>query len=150
MQIAVFIRIAPQPWSRPTASIQRVHFKLRGLIEATRLTTFASHDEVAQIAACAPFVQPQLTPASILHAVDKALPIDVIDVPLWTRAHKSGRNHRATVEASFFVQALSMDQPSGSLSLLTAFRLLHDEPFWKAPDPNSFGGLALADVEARS
>jgi hypothetical protein len=141
-EIAVFVRVAPQPRSCATARTQRVHFQQRRLVKTARLTAFAPHDEVGQIAARPSFVQPQLPAATILRAVHKAVPIEIVDMALWASAHKSGGHYRPTIEASFFIEGLAMDQPSGSLPLLTASPLLHDEPFWKPPDPNSSGGLA--------
>jgi hypothetical protein len=138
---AVFCGVSPEPRPSATAYAERVNFTQRSLVEATGLPTLAAHDEVRQVAARSALVEPELLPAVVFTTVYKPPPVEIVDVSLRTGTNKASGNNRAVVKPYPFIEPHPVDKTTRSLTLVTAAKLLHDEPLGKPPHANSQWGL---------
>jgi hypothetical protein len=102
-------------------------------VHSALLSTLTAHDQVAEVAACPSFVEPQLPPAVVFGPVNEPVPIQVVHVSLRARTHETGGHHLSAVVSDSLVERFAMDQTARTLALLPAGFFLHDEPFGKPP-----------------
>src|SRR5690349_18613492 len=69
--------------------------------------------------------------------MDVTPPLEIVHMSLGTGPDKTCGNDGATIEPSFFIESLAVNEPTGALSILCITVLLDDEPLRKAPSANS-------------
>ena len=131
-----------EPRACPGACPESVRLRNGGFVERARLSTFAPHDEVDQVAARPPFVQPELSQTLLTRLVvvttsrmNKATPVQVVDVASRTGTHEARRDDRELLELAT-IQSLPLNEPPRALTILRRRLLLDDEPLWKAKGAN--------------
>ena len=110
-QRAVLVGVPAEPRPRAPAGAKRAQLDDRGFVEAARFTALAAHDEVGEVAARAPLVEPELPSARLFGLVRKTMPVDVVDMALRARPHETGGYSLTAVEAAPVVERLAMDEP---------------------------------------
>ena len=141
-QTAGLGRVHAEPRARPGACPEGVRLGNSGFVERARLPTLAPNDEIDQVAACPAFIQPELSQTLLTRLVvvgsrmNKATPVQVVDVASRTRTHEARCDDREFLELAT-IQSLPLNEPPRTLTILRLRLLLDDEPLWKAIRANS-------------
>src|SRR5688572_7286907 len=90
--------VTAEPGLTSSARTEGVRFDHRRFVQTLGFAALAANHEVGEVPTAAPFVQPELPTAVVLHAVDEPLPIEVVDMAPRTRAHEARRDHGSSVK----------------------------------------------------
>ena len=135
--VAALVRVDAEPGPRTATSAERVPIELRRFVERSSLATFATDEQIGEVAGGADFLEPELAPAAVFGSVDESGPVDVIHMSSWTGAHEAGGHDGQAVEAPPLVQRLAVHKTPPTLRPVVASGFLHHEPLGEPPRPDA-------------
>jgi hypothetical protein len=118
-QLASLRCTAPQPRPFATAGAKRIAVDLSGVRETAPLTTLAAYGQIGEIAARAALVEPEPAMTGVFRAVNKVIPVQVVNVPFRAGADKTSGDDLAALEAAMSVEGLAVDQTPRALAFIT-------------------------------